>query len=54
MSMTELLTDLLISYYAVGGDKFCANTISINNFSSEMVDSEGLYGRWRLRVMGNG
>ena len=28
-------------------------TISINNFSSERVDSKGLYGRWRLRVMGS-
>ena len=45
MSMTELRTDWLIGYYALGCDKFCANTISINNFSSERVDSKGLYGR---------
>ena len=29
MSMTELCTDWLIGYYALGCDKFCANTISI-------------------------
>ena len=48
-----LRTDWLISYYALRRDKFCAKTISINNFSSERVDSKGLYGRWRLRVMGS-
>ena len=48
-----LRTDWLIAYYALGRDKFCAKTISINNFSSERVDSKGLYGRWRLRVMGS-
>ena len=52
MSMTELRTDWLIGYYALGRDKFCTKTISINNFSSEIVDSEGLYGRRRLRVIG--
>ena len=45
MSMTELRTDWLIGYYALGRDKFCLKTVSINNFSSERVDSEGLYGR---------
>ena len=35
MSMTELRTDWLIGYYALRRDKFCAKTISINNFSSE-------------------
>ena len=48
-----LRTDWLIGYYALGDDKFCAKTISINNFSSERVDAKGLYGRWRLRVMGS-
>ena len=52
MSMTELPTDWLIGYYALGRDKFCTKTISINKFSSERVDAKGLYGRWRLRVMG--
>ena len=32
MSMTELRTDWLIDYYALGRDKFCTKTISINNF----------------------
>ena len=47
MSMTELRTDWLIGYCALGRDKFCTKTktISINNFSSESVDSKGLYGR---------
>ena len=45
MSMTELPTDWLIGYYALGRDKFCTITISINNFSSERVDAKGLYGR---------
>ena len=35
MSMTDLRTDWLIGYYALGRDKFCAKTISINNFSSK-------------------
>ena len=48
-----LRTDWFIGYYALRHDKFCAKTISINNFSSERVDSKGLYGRWRLRVMGS-
>ena len=48
-----LRTDRLIGYYALVRDKFCPKTVSINNFSSERVDSEGLYGRWRLRVMGS-
>ena len=48
-----LRTDWLIGYYALRRDKFCAKTISINNLSSERVDSKGLYGRWRLRVMGS-
>ena len=50
--MTEQRTDWLIGYYILGRDKSCTKTISINNFSSERVDFEGLYGRWRLRVMG--
>ena len=41
MSMTELRTDWLIGYYVLGR----AKTISINNFSSERVDSKGSYGR---------
>ena len=45
MSMTELRTDWLIAYYALRRDKFCAKTISLNNFSSERVDSKGMYGR---------
>ena len=45
MSMTELRTDWLIGYYALGRDKFCPKAVSINNFSSERVDSEGLYER---------
>jgi len=45
MSITELRTDWLIGYYALGRDKSCTNTISINNFLSERVASEGLYGR---------
>ena len=48
-----LRTDWLIGYYALVRDKFCPKTVSINNFLSERVDSEGLYGRWRLRVMGS-
>ena len=48
-----LRIDWLIGYYALVRDKFCPKTVSINNFSSERVDSEGLYGRWRLRVMGS-
>ena len=43
MSMTELRTDWLIGYYALGRNKICAKAISINNFSSERVDSKGLY-----------
>ena len=38
MSMTELHSDWLIGYYALGRDIFSAKTISINNFSSERVD----------------
>ena len=34
-------------------EKYSAKTISINNFSSERVDSKGLYGRWRLQVIGS-
>ena len=45
MSMTELRSAWLTGYYTLGRDKFSAETISINNFSSERVDSEGLYGR---------
>ena len=45
MSMAELRSDWLIGYYVLGRDKFSAKTISINNFSSERVDSKGLYGR---------
>ena len=52
--MTELRSDWLIGYYALGRDKFSANTISINKFSSERVDSKGLCGSWRLRVMAPG
>ena len=45
MSMTGPRTDWLINYYALGRNKFPAETISINNFSSKRVDSKGLYGR---------
>lgn len=45
MSMTELRTDLLNGYYVLGRHKSCTKTISITNFSSEKVDSEGLYRR---------
>ena len=45
MSMTEQRADWLIGYYALGRDKSCTKTISINNFSSERIDTEGLYGR---------
>ena len=46
MSMTELRSDRLIGYYALGSDKnFLAKTISKNNFSSGKVDCKGLYGR---------
>ena len=45
MSMTELRSDWFFGYYALGCDKFSSKTISINNFSSERVDSKGLYGR---------
>ena len=34
MSMTELRSDWLVGYYALGRDKFSAKTISINNFTS--------------------
>ena len=34
-------------------EKYSAKAISINNFSSERVDSKGLYGRWRLQVIGS-
>ena len=54
MSMTELRSDWLIGYYALGRDKFSAKTIPVNNFLSERVDSNGLHGRRRLRVMGSG
>ena len=37
MSMTELRTDWLIGYYALGRDKFCTKTISMNKFSSERL-----------------
>ena len=53
MSMTELRSDWLIGYYAFGRDKFSAKTIFVKTFSSERIDSEGLYGRWRLWVMGS-
>ena len=43
--LTGLRSNWLIGYYALGRDKFSAKTISINNFSSERVDSKGLYGR---------
>lgn len=33
--------------------KHSAKAISINNFSSERVDSKGLYRRWRLQVIGS-
>ena len=49
--MTELRSDWLIGYFALERDRFSSKTISINNFSSERVDSKGLYGRLRLRVM---
>ena len=49
--MTELRSDWLTGYYALGCDKFSAKTISIDKFSSKRVDSKGLYGSWRLRVM---
>ena len=51
MSMTELRSYWFTDCYALGGDKFSAKMISINNFSLERVDSKGLYGRWRLQVM---
>lgn len=44
MKMTELCSDWLFGYYALGRGKFFAKTISINNFSSERVDSKDLYG----------
>ena len=64
MSMTELRNDWLIGYYALGREKFCAligyyalvrdkfcpKTVSTNSFSSERVDSEGLY----MKAPGNG
>ena len=53
MSMTGLCSDWLIGYYALGREEFSMKTISINNFSSERIDSKGLYGSWRLRVMGS-
>ena len=43
--LTGLRSNWLIGYYALGRGKFSAKTISINNFSSERVDSKGLYGR---------
>ena len=43
--LTGLRSNWLIGYYALGRDKFSAKTISINKFSSERVDSKGLYGR---------
>ena len=43
--VNELRTDWLTGYYALGRDKSRAKTISINNFSSGRIDSEGLYGR---------
>ena len=52
MNMTGLRTGWLIGYYALGRDKFSAETISVNSFLSERVDFKGLYGRWRLRVIG--
>ena len=51
MSMTELRSDWWIGYYVLGRDKCSAKTISVNNFPSERVDSKGLYGRWRLRLL---
>ena len=47
MSMTELRSDWLIGYYALGRDKFCTKNISINNFSSEKVV-------WEMKAPGNG
>ena len=38
-------TQSISTYYALVRDKFCPKTVSINNFSSERVDSEGLYER---------
>ena len=43
--LTGLRSNWSIGYYALGRDKFSAKTISINNFSSERVDSKGLHGR---------
>ena len=37
-----LRTDWLIGYYALGRDKFCPKTVSIKNFSSEMLSAETL------------
>ena len=45
MNMTGLRTGWLIGYYALGRDKFSAETISVNSFLSERVDFKGLYGR---------
>ena len=45
MSMTELRSDWIIGYCALGRDEFSAKTISIINFSTERVNSEGLYRR---------
>ena len=45
MSMTELRSNWLFGDFALGRDKFSAKTISVNKFSSERVDSKGLYGR---------
>ena len=53
MKMTELCSDWLFGYYALGRGKFSSKNISVNNFSSERIDSKGLYGSWRLRVMGS-
>ena len=53
MSMTELRSDWLIGYYALGRDKFSAKTISVNNLQWERVDFKVLNGRWRLWVMGS-
>ena len=51
-----LLSCALIGYYGQrirAWQIFRGKACSKNNSSSERVDSKGLYGRWRLRVIGS-
>jgi len=53
MADSEDHSSLVIGYYKKKTAKTLVGGVSENKKIRERVDSEGQYGRWRLRVMGS-